>query len=472
MRLGGEWLEGGEFVARKLTDDESQIHRKLWAQITSHYQRNKLRTNYVEGDRYIENSDYRMADGRLAAQVPLYWPAKAIEVFSSRLRPRGFSHDSTDLVSSLEVAYADSSADMAESLAIKSALRHGPSFVFASRGNTAAGEPDVIVSAQSALTASCLIDSRSRRVTAALELMEGLRANLYLPGRVLHLERGMLATEPIVHDEWGASRRVMCAPFIHGMSIEKPFGSSRVTNSVMGFTDAAVRTFMRQEISADWYQNPRERLFGVDPESFDDTAPGWVRRPGAIDALPDIHPDDDPEIPDSLRRATMTLYPQMTMQPFSDQFRLIASQFSGASSIPLQYLGIVQDSNPTSAQAIEAQDVDLVRAVEDQQPAFSWARRMLAVNILTLLHGDLDPAALRGLAARWHDPRHRGVMEQGQFVAQQVQAGNLQPGSPTTLGLLPISDGEARAAAEEYRRGRADRMLEALTAVPGGDAGS
>ena len=99
---------------------------------------------------------------------------------------------------------------------------------------------------------------------------------------------------------------------------------------------------------------------------------------GGTDLLPDIHPDDDPDVPDSLRRAEVQYAPQMTMQPFSDQFRLIASQFSGASSIPLSYLGIVQDSNPTSAAAIEAQDIDLVRAVKDQYPSLNFGRRALA----------------------------------------------------------------------------------------------
>ena len=449
-------------MARLLDDDELEAYARLRMQITTYYRRNRLRTNYVEAEHYLENMGYRLADGRLVEQVPLYWPKKAIEVFSSRLRPRFYTHTSTDLLSMLEQVYEDSGVEMAEQLAVKSSLRHGPAFVFTSAGDPGKGEPEVIVSVQSALKASCLLDSRSRRVSAALELLDDGKSNLYLPGRVLNVGHGL---RPVVLDEWPASERVLCAPFLHDPDVEKPFGSSRVTRSIMGFTDAAMRTFMRQEISADWYQNPRERLLGVDPSVFED-APGWVRAPGAIDAIPDIHPDDEPDIPDNLRRAEWHVFPQMTMQPFSDQFRLIASQFSGASSIPMQYLGIVQDSNPTSAAAIEAQDVDLVRAAEAQQPFYSWARKQLAINILTVLEPDLTPEAVRGLRPRWYDTRHRGVMEQGQFVAQQVQAGNLLAGSPTTLGLLPISEGEAQAAAVEVRRGRAEAMVSALADVP------
>lgn len=445
---------------RRLTEDEAAVYSKLARQIAQNRRRNLLRTKYADGEALAEAWDYRKPSGGFVARVPLYWPQKAVEVFSSRLRPRFYSmRDESTLLDDLERIHLDSSVELAEKLAIKASLRHGPAFVFVSAGLP--GEPEVVVSAQSALTASCLLDPRTRRVTAALELLDDGRANLYLPGRVLRMERGILA--PAVLDEYAAPERVLCVPFIHDGGIEKPFGASRITRSVMGFTDAAMRTFMRQEVSAEWYQNPREKLLGVSPEAFEDEGSGFERSPGSIDAIPDIHPDDEPEVPDALRRAEWHVFPQMTMQPFSDQFRLIASQFSGAASIPLTYLGIVQDSNPTSAKAIEAQDVDLVRAVEDQMPAYTWSRRELAINLLTAVHGDIPVTALRGLAPRWYDPRHRGVMEQGQFVATQVAAGNLAPGSPTTLGLLPISAEEAKSAEQEVRRMRADAMLAGLT---------
>lgn len=443
---------------RRLTDDEAQILAQLHRQITKHHVRNKLRTNYVEAERWLERGGYRLPDGAQVDQVPLYWPAKAIEVFASRLIPASFSlEESQALLDDLEQVYADAGVHMTEQMAIKSSLRHGPAFMFVSDGDSSLGEPEVVVTAQSALRASCLMD-RTRRVSAALEVLDDGML-LHLPGRVLKVTRG---AKPAVVEEYPAPERVRCVPYIHDADLEKPFGTSRVSRPVMGFTDAAMRTFMRQEVSAEWYQNPRERILGVDPSAFDDDAPGWAREPGAIEALPDVHPDDDPTLPDNLRRAEWHVFPQMSMQPFSDQFRLIAAQFSGASSIPLSYLGIVQDSNPTSAEAIEAQDVDLVRAVKAQFPSYSWSRRQTALHVLRSVHGDFDESAVRSLTARWEDPRHRGVQEQGQFVAQQVAAGNLVAGSPTTLGLLPISPAEARAAALEVKQAAGAGVLAAL----------
>lgn len=117
-------------------------------------------------------------------------------------------------------------------------------------------------------------------------------------------------------------------------------------------------------------------------------------------------------------------------------------------------LGVVQDSNPTSAEAIQAAEVDLIREVKGQFPSFNLGRRALALNILTALHGGLDDAAkqdLRGLRPRWEDPVTRSMAEVSQFVMGQVQAGNFQAGTEATLRLLPIDLEDALAIARENR---------------------
>lgn len=446
-------------MARLATSEETEICDRLLSKIRRCHDRNQLRTHYADAEHALEHYGLTLPDGKQVDQTPLFWPQKAIDVFSSRLRPAFFTGPNQDALAALEGVWED--VQLAEVLAIKSALRHGPAFIFTSLGDV--GEPEIIASAASALTASADIDMRTRSVRSALEMLTSRTGNLYLPGRVLSFEMRP-AGRMVVVEEVTATQRVQCAPYVHGMTIERPFGSSRITRSVMGFTDAAVRTFMRSEVSAEFYSYPRERILGVDAAAFADS-PGWVQVIGGVQALPDIHPDDDPNIPDGLRRAEVHTLPQMSMQPFSDQFRLIASQFSGASSIPLSYLGIVQDSNPTSSEAIEAQDVDLVRAVEDQQASLGLGRKMLAANVAALLSPRFDAGSLRGLTPQWRDPRVRSLVEQGQFVAQQVQAGNMQAGTRATLNLLPIDPEAARIIATENERASSGTILDRVLAA-------
>ena len=86
----------------------------------------------------------------------------------------------------------------------------------------------------------------------------------------------------------------------------------------------------------------------------------------------------------------------------------------------------------------------------------------LAVDQLHVLYGDLGETGMRaiaGLAPRMADPRTRSVVEQSQFVAQQVGSGNFIAGSLETLQELPIDPEAAMAHAEANRRAGATSSL-------------
>lgn len=427
---------------------------------------NLLRDRFVRAKERLRSTGFTIPSSMMGFQVPLDWPRKAVEVFASRQVPLGYSTrtDST-LLDDIAVVAEESNLDFIERQAIQSADAFGCSFIFTSRGDADAGDSEVLVTARSALAATADLDPRTGRVRAALELIGGPRVNLYLPGRVLTCVRR--STDWMVEDEWSTgTKRVLCAPYVHGATLERPLGQSRVTPTIMELTYGATRTLLRQEVAAEFYQAPRSVLLGADSSVFDE--PGaWSAITGSVWGLPDVTIDDDQDMPDTLRRASLQQIPQMSMQPFSDEFRLLASNMAGASSIPVHYLGVTQDSNPTSAEALQTIENDLVRTVRGQEPSFNIGRRMLALNILTALYGDLDSAAmadLRGLTPRWEDPRYRSMSEQSQFVALQVQTGNMQAGTDATLRQLPLSPADAHEIRQDNLRAAGTGALDKILA--------
>ncbi len=90
----------------------------------------------------------------------------------------------SELAQAVIDAYRQSNASWVEMQAIKSALRHGPAFVFTTKGDVELGEPQVVVSVCAAAHATALIDWRTRRVEAALESLGGQLWNVYLPGQL------------------------------------------------------------------------------------------------------------------------------------------------------------------------------------------------------------------------------------------------------------------------------------------------
>ena len=447
-----------------LTEEEQDLARQMYGTITDRARRNGERLRFSEAEERLTRIGLSIPDSMTDLQVALNWPAKAVEVFASRQIPQFYSIRDTasELYSDLEDVHADNNYAWLEPQAIESADLFGVSFVFTTLGDPSLGAPEVLVTPRTALTATCVIDPRTRRTIAAMEIVDRKYVNLYFPGVIHHCRRS--GADWVAEESYPQPyRRVLCTPYVHDASLSKPMGRSRLTPTVLDLTMAGARTLCRQEVAATFYQAPRLVAMGADDSIFRDENgnlnDAFSVLLNAVWTVPDISPDDDPDVPDALRRVGFEQLSQMSMQPFSDQYRLIASAVSGATSIPLHYLGVVQDSNPTSAQAIEAMEVDLVRAVRAQNRSLSLGRREHALDVLTALNGDLPESALmtlRSLVPRWEDPRTRSLAEQSNFVATQVGVGNMVPGTEATLrelGLdseaIRIISGEVRAAKGE-----------------------
>lgn len=463
---------------RDLTSAEADLFKRLQVFLAAKGRRNLVRRNFIEAKHRMKSMGVEIPPGMDQFATVLNWPKKTVTAFASRQIPTGFSSFNNEAsVTALNELLLRAGFDATEPQAIEAAGEYGVSFVFSTLGDISAGEPPVVVSPRSGLSATCEFDRRTQRVSSALEKTGRSTYNLYLPGRVLTIDRRNGVATPQVTHEWDHSSRttaVMCAPYSHAPTLGRPHGNSRVSRTVMDLTMAGMRTLLRQEVAAQFYMAPRLALLGADEGIF--TNPDGSKRSiwsfimGEIWALPDVHPEDEPDVPDALRRVQFEQLSQLSMQPFSDQFRLIAGAVSGATSLPLPYLGVNHDANPSSAEAMNAHEADLVREVRTQNPHLSRGRKTLALNVLSLAEstdfwaGSYD--LITDLTPRWEDPRNRSMSEMSQMTALQVQAGNLQPGSRTTLKQLPMSFEDIEAAVEENRRAAGSSVLDQVLNSP------
>ena len=248
---------------RKATPEEFELFARMRNTITSNARRNQLRTLYAEFEHVVHHRSFRSVWTDVEVeQVPLGWPAKAARVFGGRFSPRPFHFRSgSSLADDLAEAHEMASGVAVEGMAIKASVRHGLGFVFTSAGLP--GEPEVISTVRSARQATAIIDPRTRRTTAALEDIGDGWWLLYLPHVVLRVSRrldGIL----IVDGEYPTgTRRVLCTPFINDLDAERPYGSSRITREQMELTNAGIRTLSRSEVSAEFYQAPKQDLIGA-----------------------------------------------------------------------------------------------------------------------------------------------------------------------------------------------------------------
>lgn len=448
---------------RALGEFELETLKRLHARIVEYQRRNVTRSNFAEGEERLTKLGFSIPPSMQDLGFVLGWPAQSCDAISERVQRKWFTarDKNTELFKQVDALSSEWHYKLVEEQAKDAALRHGVSFVFTSRGDTSLGEPEVLSTVKSALAATAEVDPRSKRTTAALEIVSSTQVNLYLPGVVLLCKR--VPGSWRVEDEFPTgTSRVLCTPFVHDPTTEKPLGRSRITAPLMSLTMTAARTMLRQEVSADFYVAPRIIAKGGGAELFEDEAGNkvspWSALTGAVWGVP----DEVDEVTGERSRIDIQQLAQMSQQPFSDQMRLISEIVSGETGIPVSQLGLSQDSNPASEAAIVASENRLVRIAEKQFMPFGMAMRDLAVDQLHVLYGGLNEVQVRslaGLSPRFEDPRTRSVVEQSQFVAQQVDSGNFIAGTLETLQELPIDPESAVAHAEANRRLNATASL-------------
>lgn len=449
---------------RQATDVEVEFVNELIGNIDFHNFRNTLRREYFDGEKRLDYIGFSIPPKMRALEAAIGWPKKACAVRAQRLKPRGFTGLGRGITDVVDAVCPPVEFERAERAAISTALRYGFAMVFTTAGDLARGEPAVLPTVRSPLVASVIMSPRSGLPVVALEHVDFTHVNLYLPGRVLSLVK-INGAWNVEHEASIPGGVVPVAVYVNEEDTDKPLGASAITRPLMYFTDHAVRTVLRMETSAEFYSAPGEYLLGANSEDFQDSdgnvVPGWEMVIGAVRVMP----DDEDEMTGERHRAEIQHRPQMTMQPHNEQLRTIAAQVSGETSIPLQYLGVVQDSNPTSAAAIEASEVDLINVSVAAQTSLNRGRLMLMRNVFAL-SGDLSDVGLMEINAsrpQWVDPRTRSLIETGQFVAQQVQAGNFQPGTEATLAQLRMSPEDVEQHVSDNRAARGQATALSLT---------
>lgn len=382
-----------------VSDQELDTIRSLWAEWQKKHPRNVLRSAYFEGKNPLKPTGNIPREAMSRIEAVLDWPEKAVTTLAERSVFEGFvapaqPEDPFDLGAILDA----NRFDLELPQAITSAYKHSCSFITTALGDVDAGEPEVVVMARSAEWSSALWDDRRRVISAAMAITEVDKTtaqptamDVYLPHVVLTLARRSSGA-------WVAVRRdnplgeVLVEPLTYDPQLGRPFGRSRISRAVMNITDHALTTIVRTEIGADFYAVPRIIMTKLAEDAISRNK--WDL---AIDRFLGITKDEDGDGP------TVQQFQQMTMQPLMDQYRMYATQFSGATGVPVSNLGIVTD-NPPSAEALYADDRRLVVTAKRQNRILGSSLNRVAQKIIRLRDGGDVTDEMRRIDCSWANP--------------------------------------------------------------------
>ena len=324
--------------------------------------RNRLLDEYYEGEQATPGIGIDNIPDCVDPNVRSDWARKAVTSVSERVRMDGFTFAGDYEDEDFGRIELENDLSGAFNRTVASELTHGCMFATVQRVNDRA-----VVRMHSAETAVATWDVAEQRVGSGLVVADmrrtdwgGLKpvpvqANLHLPGRVVVLRR----TGPA---SWSAETmptplgRPMMEAFCFRPTGTKPFGQTRITRAVRYLVDEVERTLRYMAVSGAFYAVPMMAATGLTDEAYDAMSKSkWLMRVGSWFLATR---DEDGNTP------SLQQFSGVSPQPYIDAIMTYAKLFSGATGVPLNSLGIVQD-NPSSAEAIAAQREDICVAAED-----------------------------------------------------------------------------------------------------------
>lgn len=388
-----------------LTSDEQATYSRLVDELRRKGRRNRIRSSYMDMKRTARSVSPMLPPYLRQVGAVMGWPSKAVESLARRTRLTGFAIPGRDLSEFAIDVLIDDNHYLAEApLTELAGFTHGVAWEVVTKGGP--GEPDAMITGKSALDGTGTWNKRTRRLDDFLSVVEWsddgqdpVEANLYLPGEtVMIADRRVQDRSP--HQLW-----VPVQPVPYKPRLDRPFGQSRITRSVMFLTDSGVRAMLRMEGTADFYGAPHLLLLGATLEQFtgDSSASAtWSFLMNQINGLPDA---DTPDT--QLARASVEQITQASQQPHMDSLDTIAAAFAGETNIPVSSLGVgVKQANPTSAESYLASREDLIAESEDAADSFGAAHVRTMQDAWLLASGEtVLPPELRKMRATYRDPR-------------------------------------------------------------------
>jgi hypothetical protein len=427
---------------------DKDLFGRLFSTWSQKRRRNLLRTVYYEGKNALKDFGIAVPPQMQSAYTPLQWIAKGVHAVTGRSEFEGFVSPSGDADPfGMAGVLAENHFYEEFPQATKSSAIHACAFVTVTDGDVQSGEPDVLYLARAADMSAAVWDRRRRSLAGFLSIIDtddmgATEMVFYTPEWVYSLVKSSTG--------WRASKRanrldeVQVARLAFEPELNRPFGHSRITRTSMGLTDAAVRTLLRAEVSAEFYSADKYWLFGADVTKFIG-GDKWSALMGRMNAI-----DTDGEENINIQRFTGS-----SPQPHADQMRLIQSMFADDQDLDVKF---ADSSNPSSADAIYAAKEDLIVKVRSANRTWGYGA-VKAFQLGVRLRGGEMTDELRAMSAQFTDPAIVSPSARADAFSKLATA---IPGFGTsTVGMkfagLPLED-ITQFKAEELRAGSASRL--------------
>ena len=367
-----------------LRNEEKEILAELFKIYNAHHSKNTVKNKYYNGDIKLSevNIGIALPDGISKVGVGCEWGAKTVDVLAARSMFDGYVDEYGESVELLNEIVKSNNLLAEYSKACRDELKFGCTFATLSKS----GPDGCTIRFHSPLTAAAKWDGEKNRIAygfAVIDIVE--REGQTIP-TVLNLytdDAIWVLVNDIEFNIWRATGyphkmgRPLMEPLIWNATSSKPLGRSRIKYPIRELINGYVRTVANATIGLEFATAPQKYLLGVDDEQFEQVVNNKFKQyVGNILATTTN--------PETGEKPSFGQLPQGNIQPHVEMIRILATQFSAATGLPVTDTGVVNDANPTSSDAIIAQTKTLVGMAEELNAGNSGSMRTIALMALAI----------------------------------------------------------------------------------------
>lgn len=453
-----------------LTDDEAAILNANLDRLLRRRGANYKRSSLYDGKNaltairssVVPEQYYRLG-------IALGWSAKAVDGLTRRTQLQRFTWADGDLGDlGMDALERENALRSEMTQALTDSALHGISFLVTTQGG--AGEPDALVHARDALSMTGTWNPRLRRLDDALSVLRWDERDgnmpvefvLYLDGVTVVCEksRGAWSVERTEHP-WG----VPVEPLIYKPRPSRRYGQSRLTRPIMGLHMQAVRELVRLEGHMDIYSYPEFWLLGGDMSAFKNADGSqramWQVMLGRIKGLED-NPDKAAVDP-RLARTDVKQFPAASPDPHGTALDILSRAFAREASLPDSAVALRGTSNPTSADAYDASQYELIAEAEGAMA--DWATPLSRTTARALaIKNDMRevPADWLGIEPDWLGAKFESRAARADAGAKQLGSVPWLAETEVGLELLGLSQSQIERAMADRRRAQGRQLAEVL----------
>ena len=368
-----------------LTPAEQEDLHELIVIHDNHISANNQKEKYYEGKISLSevNLGIALPDGLKGLEIGCAWGAKTVDVLAARSMFDGFVGMNGEDVAELDSLVIANDLIAQYMPAARDELKFG--CVFA----TLSADPKIRckIRFHSPRTSSARWNGEKGRIASGLTIIETAPTyndqrehrpsivNYYTDNDVIVLTRE--------GETWTAARyphrmgRPLMEPLIWNATSNKPFGRSRIKEPIRRLIQGYVRTIANATIGLEFATAPQKYLLGVTDEQYDKVInQKFAQYVGSILAST-VNPETG-------EKPTFGQLPQGNIGPHVEMIRLLSTQFSAATGLTVSDVGVVNDANPTSSDAILAQSQTLVGMAEQLNTGNGNSLRTIAQMALAI----------------------------------------------------------------------------------------